>query len=205
MWEVIARDNALAYSVIPISSTNRNLMAINGQSKVDISITFLAFIALNLVLGNNSYTQSIHAADYTFVLLDRTKFQSAEVSLVSLIFTRPVVALLVAVSIIIMLAAAIAILLDRKLRHKNFGRTEMMYSEIFGLLIEYVWRILVYEISMKDKKSANVATHHYTDYVCSVPHFSSFAFIVAYKLRSCWPADDHRCCGTAKNSVVVRS
>jgi hypothetical protein len=77
MWEVIARENRLSYSVIPITSTNRNLRDINGKSNVDISITFLAFIVLNLVIKNNSYTQSIDAADYTFVLFDRTKFQSA--------------------------------------------------------------------------------------------------------------------------------
>jgi hypothetical protein len=55
-----------------------------------------------------------------------------------------------------MLAAAIAILLDRKLRHKIFGRTEKMYSEIFGLLIEYVWRIMVYEITMKGPKKVRM-------------------------------------------------
>ena len=156
MWEVIARENRLSYSVIPITSTNRNLRDINGKSNVDISITFLAFIVLNLVIKNNSYTQSIDAADYTFVLFDKTKFQSAEISLVTLIFTRPVVALLLAVCIVMMLAAAVGIILDRKLRHKIFQRPEMIYSQIFGLLIEYVWRIMVYEITMKGPKKVRM-------------------------------------------------
>ena len=137
LWQVIARQNSITYSVIPISSTTSALAQVNGSTLVDVSITFRAFIPKYLALPNISYSQALLTVDFTVVLFDRSKFKKDQVSLIYLVFTRPVGLLLLSMSIVIMGSAIVAFVIDRRTRKAFLERPEKIHLKMFGLLLEY--------------------------------------------------------------------